>query len=172
MSLYIAKSSFFQRCPRVWQDDSNLYAQTSRWYQFLNLCSYCRQVRVSKIDRQIIIRIRKFWFFSKTTTIPFDKIEFIERYHWDVAKGNAYTLKQDGWGATRVTEVWYVRVFANGYELPINLFRFIGRASRMTSWLEVIFPGFPLADIEGSQDSKSETYAKLVAEYTGSEYRL
>jgi hypothetical protein len=90
MSLYIAKSSFFQRCPRVWQDDNTLYAQTSRWYQFLNLYSYCRQVCVSKKDRQIVIRVRKFWFIQKATIIPVDKIEFIERYHWDVTKGNAY----------------------------------------------------------------------------------
>ena len=106
----------------------------------------------------------------KSTIIPFDKIEFIERYHWDVCKGQI-GFTQDGIGAVRVTEVWYVRIVVKGIPLPVNLFRFIGTGSRIIDgWWQVIFGWLPF-DIEGMQNSKSDEYAKLVSEYTGVEYK-
>ena len=77
----------------------------------------------------------------------------------------------DGLGATDVTEVWYVRVFTKISSTPISLFRFIGAGSRMTGWFGVILGGDSIVDFEGNQDSKSEKYAKLVAEYTGTTYK-
>jgi len=74
-------------------------------------------------------------------------------------------------GATDVTEVWYVRVFTKTSSAPISLFRFIGAGSRMTGWFGVILGGDTIVDFEGIQDSKSEKYAKLVAEYAGSMYK-
>ena len=41
----------------------------------------------------------------------------------------------------------------------------------MTGWFGVILGGDTIVDFEGIQDSKSEKYAKLVAEYTGSMYK-
>ena len=102
--------------------------------------------------------------------IPFNKIEFVERYHWDVCKGQI-GLTPDGFGATRVTEVWYVRIFVKGMPLPVNLFRFTGAGARIIGgWWQMIIGGLPF-DIEGMQDSKSDSYAKLVAEYTGAKYK-
>jgi len=171
MSVYIVKSSFRQRSPRVWHDDNNLYARTSLWYQFLNLYSYCRVVQVSKEYQQITISVRKFWLVKKLTSIPFNKIEFIERYHWDVCKGQI-GLTPDGFGATEVTEVWYVRVAVKGVPLPVDLFRFIGTGARIRGgWWQLIIGGLPF-DIEGNQDYESDIYAKLVAKYTGAEYRI
>jgi hypothetical protein len=170
MDPYILKSSFLQRSPRVWHDENNLYARTSRWYQFLNLFSYCRTVQISKEYQQVIIRVRKLWFMINSTDIPFNKIEFVERYHWDVCKGQI-GLTPDGIGATRVTEVWYVRIFVKAMPLPVNLFRFTGAGARIIGgWWQMIIGGLPF-DIEGMQDSKSDSYAKLVAEYTGAEYK-
>ena len=77
----------------------------------------------------------------------------------------------EGMGATDVTEVWYVRVFTKTSSAPISLFRFIGAGSRMTGWFGVILGGDTIVDFEGIQDSKSEKYAKLVAEYAGSMYK-
>jgi hypothetical protein len=55
--------------------------------------------------------------------------------------------------------------------LPVNLFRFIGAGARIIGgWWQMIIGGLPF-DIEGMQDSKSDKYAKLVAEYTGVEYK-
>jgi hypothetical protein len=170
MEPYILKSSFLQRSPRVWHDESNLYARTSRWYQFLNLFSYCRTVEVSKEKQQVIIRVRKFWFIANSTAIPFNKIEFVERYHWDVCTGEV-GLTPNGFGSTSVTEVWYVRIIVKGIPLPVNLFRFLGTGSRIVGgWWQMIIGGLPF-DIEGRQDFKSESYAKLVAGYTGVAYR-
>lgn len=171
MSPYIIKSSFLQRSPRVWHDENNLYARTSRWYQFLNLFSYCRTVQISKENQQIIIHVRKLWFMKNSTVIPFSKIEFIERNHWDVCKGQI-GLTPDGIGATRVSEVWYVRIVVKGIPLPVNLFRFIGTGSRIIDgWWQIILGGLPF-DIEGKQDFTSDSYARLVAEYTGAEYKV
>ncbi len=170
MEPYILESSFLQRSPRVWYNENDLYARTSRWYQFLNLCSYCRTVQVLKEKQQVIIRVRKFWFIINSTTIPFNEIEFVERYHWDVCKGQI-GLTPDGFGATRVTEVWYVRIVVKGMPLPVNLFRFTGTGSRIIGgWWQMIIGGLPF-DIEGMQDSKSDSYAKLVAAYTGADYK-
>ena len=80
-------------------------------------------------------------------------------------------ITSHGIGATRVTEVWYVRIFVKGVSLPVNIFRFTGSGARIVGgWWQMIIGGLPF-DIEGMQDSKSESYAKLVAEYTGAEYK-
>jgi len=170
MEPYILKSSFLQRSPRVWRDENNLFARTSRWYQILNLFSYCRTVQISKDKHEIVIRVRKFWLMISLTVIPFNKIESVARNHWDVCKGQI-GITSDGIGATRVTEVWYVRIFVKGIPLPVNLFRFTGAGARIVGgWWQMIIGGLPF-DIEGMQDSKSESYGKLVAEYTGAEYK-
>ena len=169
MGIYSYKLSFLQRSPRVWKDENDLYARTSRWYQFLNLCSYARTVHISKRSRRIIIRIRKFWFFTRSTEVPFDVIDYVDRYHWDVMGSVGFTA--EGLGATDVTDVWYVRVFTKKSSTPISLFRFIGAGSRMTGWFGVILGGDTIVDFEGIQDCKSEEYAKLVARYTGSIYQ-
>ncbi len=132
MSVYTLKLPFFQRSPRVWDDDNNLFARTSLWYQFLNLGSYCRTVHVSKTRRQITIKIRKFWFFTKSTIIRFDNIDYIDRSHWD--SPDSFGLDTDGLCVTDVTEVWYVRIFTKDSALPINIFRFLGEGSRLTGW--------------------------------------
>jgi hypothetical protein len=169
MSIYSYKLPFLQRSPRVWYDKDNLYARTSRWYQFLNACSYARTVQISKTEQKIFIRVRKFWFFTKISEISFGDIDYVDRTHWDV--GQTYGLTSEGFGATDVTEVWYVRVFTNNSPTPISLFRFLGDGTRMTGWFGVIFGGDSVIDFEGIQDIKSERYAKLVAEYTGSIYK-
>jgi len=169
MSVYSYKLPTLQRSPRVWKDANNLYARTSRWYQYLSLCSYARTVLVSKTNREIIIRVRTFWLFTKSTVIPFDQIDFIDRSHWDVMRSAGFTT--EGLGATDVTAVYYVRVFTKTSAIPISLFRFIGAGLRMTGWFAVILGGDSIVDFEGLQDSKSEAYAKLVAEYTGSTYK-
>ena len=169
MSIYSYKLPSLQRSPRVWKDENSLYARTSRWYQLLNFCSYSRTVQISKSNRTISIRVRKFWLFTKSTEIPFDKIEFVDRSHWDVTGSVGFTT--EGLGALDVTEVWYVRVFTRITPSPISLFRFIGAGTRMTGWFSVLLGGDSIVDFEGFQDSKSETYAKLVAEYTGATYK-
>jgi len=169
MSIYSYKLPSLQRSPRVWKDENNLYARTSRWYQFLNLCSYARTVHISKTNRRIVTHVRKFWMFTKSTEIPFDDVDFVDRDHWDVTGSVGFTA--DGLGALDVTEVWYVRIFTKKSPIPISLFRFIGAGSRMTGWFGVILGGDSIVDFEGFQDSKSENYAKLVAEYTGATYK-
>lgn len=169
MSIYSLKLPFLQRSPRIWKDEDNLYARTSRWYQFLNLYSYARTVHISKVNRKIFIRVRRFWFFTTSEEIPFEDIDFVDRDHWDVPTSVGFTA--EGLSATDVTEVWYVRVFTKKSPTPISLFRFIGAGSRMTGWFGVLLGGDSIVDFEGFQDSKSENYAKLVAEYTGSGYK-
>ena len=138
------------------------------WFQFLNVFSYCRTVHVSKEERQTTIHIRKFWFFTTAKIIPFEKIEYVDRTHWDVPE--SVGLDADGLCANDVTEVWYVRIFTKDSALPVSLFRFYGEGSRLTGWFGVIFGGDSMIDAEGYQDVKSDRYAKLVAEYTGAKY--
>jgi hypothetical protein len=168
MSLYVLRLPFLQRSPRVWRDSSSLYARTSRWYQFLNLGSYCRTVQVAKTARQIIINVRRLWFLRTSTVVPFERIAYVERRHWDVVKSVGLTA--EGFSALDATEVWYVRVILRDSADPINLFRFIGDGSRLMEWFGVVFGGYSIVDLEGMQEPKSEAYAKLVAEFTGVGY--
>lgn len=169
MSLYVLRLPFLQRSPRVWRDSGNLYARTSRWYQFLNLGSYCRTVQVARTLRHVIIKVRRLWFLTRSTAVSFDRIAYIDRCHWDVVKSIGLTT--EGFSATDVTEVWYVRAVLRDSAEPINLFRFIGDGSRLTGWFGVLFGGDSIVDLEGVQESKSGAYARLVAEFTGVEYK-
>jgi hypothetical protein len=164
MSIYSFKLPFLRRSPRVWSDENNLYAR-----QILNFCSYSRTVHISKIDRRISIRVRRFWIVTKFTEIPFDEIDFVDRYHWDVPRSIGFTA--DGLSATDAADVWYVRVFGKFSAAPISLFRFIGAGSRMTGWFGVICGGDRIVDFDGGQDAKSEMFARLVSEYTGAVYK-
>jgi hypothetical protein len=169
MSVYVLKGPIFQRSPRVWRDSQNLYARTSRWYQLLNLGSYCRTVRVSRQSRQIIITVRRLWFMIRRVAIPFAAVEYVDRSRWDVPNSVGFTT--EGLAATDVTEVWYVRAKLKGRAQSVSLFRFVGAGARPTGWLAVVLGGDTLLDFEGVQDSKADTYARLVAEYAGVEYK-
>ncbi len=120
-----------------------------------------------------MIHVRKFWFFLTKRVIPFEKIEYVDRTHWDVPYSVGLGVDDSGVAGLcvqDVEEVWYVRIFTKGEPLPISLFRFFGEGSRLTGWFGVIFGGDSIIDGEGYQDVKSERYAKLVAEYTGVKY--
>lgn len=149
--------------PRVWQDAQGLHVRTSCRHRLLSLFSYCRMVHISTEKQQVIIRERTWWFVVRMTIIPFGRIEHIDRYDREVFNDPS----SPRW-STR-TGIWYVRAFVTGMPLPVNLARFTGRGLRAYSeWQKRILGGYAT---RGLDESRPESFARLVAEYTGRENR-
>jgi len=148
----------FSLCPRIRKNGGRVIA-TSAWRsQILSLGSSFREVIVDPKRKAIRIRSRWLWFFRKTESIRFSKIEAVTYGYEDQAINLSMYNAHDA-----------LDCFSVGLRLyndrEIRLFKFFGEGSFVN---DSIFPDWMYweeyaFDINGSQEAESRVFVDLLA---------
>lgn len=163
--IQILLERILQFCPRI-SKQNNVLVASSPWRAHLLCFGFGgRQVSIDPARKLIAIAIRRFWFFTSTQVLTFDRVLYVLSGYrdWSLSTWSVF-------GAYRDRGVYTVELRLTTGE-RIMLFRFYSEGDFIN---DGFMPDFMYWDdymdaalTKGNQGQKSEVFAKLVAGLVG-----
>jgi hypothetical protein len=149
-------------CPRLLKDGGKLIAKSAWRLRILSLGSYCRQVTIDPRKKELILRRRYGWFFSRRRRVRFQTIETVTYGYHDWALSGVFSWAHDSCDLFSVG----VRMH-DGEEMHLFYFYGDGTFTNNSPWPDWFYWEEYLTDLSGTQDRESKGFVELLSKMIG-----